>query len=227
MAPLSFALSGGYVRTLRAAVANLPRGIVGPCRFRSEAGRAVRAAVPVLRCLGFSPRQLPPWCRAEHAKSAGLTRAVSSRRLATLCVLRLREPYPTARRLTSSVARRALPRGLLRAFALHDPSFVRPCSEPVEPGPFEDRHPVRGDGSLNPGRLRGVGCSILRSSRALRVCLFGLRASLRTLSPDPATPPPSRECGRLVLPRARSARSLDLAIADVKKMLPHSPLQPT
>jgi len=126
------------VRTLRAAVANLPRGIVGPCRFRSEAGRTVRAAVPVLRCRGFSPRQLPPWCRIEHA--SGLVRSFDldrSRRLVTLCVLRLREPCPTARRLTSSVARRALPRGLLRAFALHDPSFVRLCSGPAEPGPFE------------------------------------------------------------------------------------------
>lgn len=72
-----------------------------------------------------------------------------------------------------------------------------------------------------------MGCSTLRSNRALRVRLFGLRASLRTLSPDPATPPPSRECGRLVLPRARSTRPLDLAFADVRKMLPHSPLQST
>jgi hypothetical protein len=126
------------VRTLRAAVANLPRGIVGPCRFRSEAGRAVRAAVPVLRCRGFSPRQLPPWCRTEHASGVrGLATPSRSRRLVTLCVLRLREPNPTARRLTSSVARRALPRGLLRAFAPRRPSFVRLRSGPVEPGPFE------------------------------------------------------------------------------------------
>jgi len=91
----------------------------------------------------------------------------------------------------------------------------------------QDRHPVRGDGTNDPGRLRCVGCPTLRSSRALRVCLFGLRAALRTLSPDPATPSPSRECGWLVLPRARSTRPLDLAITDVRKMLPHSPLQPT
>jgi len=216
------------VRTLRAAVANLPRGIVGPCRFRSEAGRAVRAAVPVLRCRGFSPRQLPPWCRIEHASS--LVRPVDldrSRRLVTLCVLRLREPRPT--RTTSDVLCRST------SASARAPPRVRPA-QPVfrqaaqltrRARALRNRHPVRGDGTMNPGRLRCMGCSTLRSSRALRVRCSACALRSAPFRPIQRTPSPSRECGWLVLPRARSTRPLDLAIADVRKMLPHSPLQPT
>jgi len=184
MAPLSVARFGATVRTLRAAVANLPRGIVGPCRFRSEAGRAVRAAVPVLRCRGFSPWQLLPWCRTEHA--GGLARPVGLIPLAAARdPLRPSTERAASDRTTSDVLCRST------SASARAPPRVRP-TPPVfrqaaqwtrRARALRNRHPVRGDGTMNPGRLPWLGRSTLRSSRALRV-----RCSARALRSAPVRP---------------------------------------
>jgi hypothetical protein len=138
MAPLSFALFG-------ALRADPPRGGGQPtARHRRSVSIPERGGACSSRCRSRPPvprffaaaasAMVPDRAREQLVRPVGLFR---SRRLVTLCVLRLGEPNPTARRLTSSVARRALPRGLLRAFAPRRPSFVRLRSGPVEPGPFE------------------------------------------------------------------------------------------
>jgi hypothetical protein len=189
-----------------------------------------RSRPPVSRFFAATASAVVPDGAREQLKSVDLVPGLATRALAEARdPLRPSTERAVSDRTTSDVLCRS------PSASARSPPRVRPA-QPVfrqavqltrRARALQGRHPVRGDGTKNPERLRCVGCPTLRSNRALRVGLFGFRASLRTLSPDPAMPSPSRECGWLVLPRARSTRPLDLAIADVRKMRPHSPLQPT
>jgi hypothetical protein len=80
-------------------------------------GRAVRAAVPLDGCHGFLPWQLRPRKRRVELEGAVPPRALRGPTATHLvgsetpCAFRLREPSPTSRPLTLSVALRVLPRG--------------------------------------------------------------------------------------------------------------------
>jgi hypothetical protein len=190
----------GTVRTFRAAVANRPRGIVGPYRLRSEAGRAVRAAVPVLRCRGFSPRQLRPWCRAEHASNAvlpALHRAGVNRLgglAAALDPLRLSTEGAEPDRTTSDVlcrsasaSARSPPR--LRPAGL---SFVRHRSEPVEPGPFEGAARLEATSRRTQDAFGGWDARSCDRAGLVRVRWSARAPRPAPLSPGPEPPCPSR-----------------------------------